>query len=114
MLATTAKKTSFTPKLLVPVGIFIVFLLLSFAMENLLSTENYFWGKIFVIDPTTEMPYESPLLWLNVMFKIYGYSLSIGSLLLAIRHKKMRLVTLFIHVLVIMIVGWQMTSHFAV
>lgn len=114
LLTMATQKYNFNKQLLFSIGIFIGCLLLSVLSENLLSTENYFWGKIFIINPATGVAYESFLLWLKDMFKIYGYFLASGSLLLALKQKKMRIPALIIQVLVIAIVGWQMTSHFAV
>ena len=113
VVVTTQRKQGITSKLLVPIGIFIGFVLLSVLFETFLSTENYFWGKLFIVNPVTGLAYEDFLLWLRDMFKIFGYFFASGSLIFAMKDKKMRIPALILQVLVIVIVGRLMTAHLA-
>lgn len=96
------------------IALFIAGLLLSILAENMLSSDNYFWGKCFIINSATETTYSNPIRWLESMFILYGYFFASGSLLLAIKRKSMRIPALLIQILVVMLVGWKMTAHFAI
>ena len=88
-------------------------LLLSIFLENQDMANGYFWGKLFVIDAATGTFFNGFLEWLPVMFRIYGYFFAMTTLLLSFRHKKMRIPALGIHLLVLMLMGWYQTRHFA-
>lgn len=89
------------------------FLGLSVFMENY-GGSGYFWGKIFVIDPRTGERYLDFGRWLLRMCRIYGYASAMSLMLLSLQYKKLRIPALVLQVAVIMYVGWQQTSFFAI
>ena len=89
-------------------------LLFSIFWENQDMAHGYFWGKLFVIDPATGAFFNGFLEWLPAMFRIFGYFIAMSTLLLSFRHKKMRIPALGIHLLILMLMGWYQTRHFAI
>lgn len=90
------------------------FLALSVFMENYGIGNGYFWGKIFIIDPHTGTHYSEFWQWLSRMCRIYGYAAAMSLMLLSLRYKKLRIPALILQIAVIMYVGWQQTSFYAV
>ena len=88
-------------------------LIFSIFLENRDMANGYFWGKIFVIDPATGTFFNGFLEWLSAMVRVYGYFLAMSALLLSFRHRKLRIPALGIHLLVLMLMGWYQTRHFA-
>jgi len=81
--------------------------------ENL-GNGNYFWGKIFTVNPASGTGYADFGQWFLGMCRIYGYFFAMGGLLLAFRYRKLRVPALALQILVLMYVGWQQTSYLAV
>ena len=98
----------------ISMGVSVCILALSVFVENLKTSDGCYWGKIFIVDPYSAAAYSNAGYWLLGMFRIYGYSLAMFSLLLSFRRKKLRIPALLMQLLVLMVVGWYQTSHFAV
>lgn len=98
----------------ISMGVLICILVLSIFVENLGISGGYYWGKIFLIDPNSAAIYSDAGSWLLSMCRIYGYFFAMFSLLLSFRRPKMRIPALLMQVLVLIVVGWYQTSHFAV
>lgn len=92
---------------------FLVLLIFSVYLENLESSSGYYWGKIFVMNPSIEASYSNLLSWLSGMLHIYGYSLAMFSLVFSFIYKKLRIPALIIHLLILISIGWYQTAHFA-
>lgn len=99
---------------LISIGLPACLLILSIIVENQGMSNGYYWGKIFLIDPSTADIYEDLGSWLLGMCRIYGYFAATFSLYLAFQRKKLRIPAILIQVLVLILVGWFQTSHFAV
>lgn len=99
---------------LISIGLPICLLILSIIVENQGISNGYYWGKIFLIDPSTATTYTDLASWLLSMCRIYGYFAATFSLYLAFHRKKLRIPAILIQVLVLMLIGWYQTSHFAV
>jgi len=107
------KQNNISPQTVAAVVFTICLLILSIILENH-GGGNYYWGKIFIVNPATEVYFADFGEWFFRMCNIYGYYFATGSLLMAFENRKMRIPALILQLLVLMCVGWQFTSFTAI
>ena len=113
MLAKHRKKGHFTVQSILALILTVICLVLSFALEKS-ADGNYFWGKIFIINPSTGQCYANVGQWIGGMCEIYGYFFATTVLILALKYRKMRIPALILQIIVTMYAGWQQTSYWAI
>lgn len=97
-------------------ALLILFGLLVFSifLESRNIEGGYYWGKLFVVDPNRGGSYADFGSWLLSMCRIYGYSFAMLTLLFSFKFRKLRIPALVLQLMVLMLVGWYQTKHFAV
>ncbi len=83
-------------------------------LERDTANASYYFGKLYVVDPATGIPFADALQWFLEMFKIYGYFAATGCLLLSVKRPRLRIPALALQVLVVMYTGWRLTCFMAV
>lgn len=96
-------------------SLLILFGLLVFSvfLENRNIEGGYYWGKLFVVDPNRGGSYADFGSWLLGMCRIYGYCVAMLTLLFSFKHRKWRIPALVLQLMILMMVGWYQTRHFA-
>ena len=98
----------------VPSLILLCLLGISIFADNQAIADGYYWGKVFVVNPAAGSPYTDVGSWLLAMCRVYGYIFATLSLILSFYRRKLRIPALTIQLLVLALVGWYQTAHFAV
>lgn len=111
-----ARKTQahFWTQTFVPLFILLCLLGISIFVDNRAIADGYYWGKVFVVNPATGSSYTDIGSWLSAMCRVYGYIFAMLSLILSFYRRKLRIPALTIQLLVLALVGWYQTAHFAV
>lgn len=108
------RQTGLDKFMLVSLFVLAGLMVFSLFLENRDIEGGYYWGKLFVVDPNRGDGYVGFGSWLLSMCRIYGYCFAMLTLILSFKYRKLRIPALVLQLMVLMLVGWYQTKHFAV